>query len=78
MLSELLQSLADPAPHVAKKVCWCIGYVAAEKEKELTPYFTNIIQTLLQTAERPDAETSVRRNSQTDYFSEIRLRCSPA
>jgi len=71
VLSELLQSLADPAPHVAKKVCWCIGYVAAEKEKELTPYFTNIIQTLLQTAERPDAETSGLRRAAFDALETV-------
>mmetsp|Transcript_25568 Transcript_25568/g.35285 ORF Transcript_25568/g.35285 Transcript_25568/m.35285 type:complete len:852 (+) Transcript_25568:355-2910(+) len=71
ILSELLGALNE-APHVAQKVCWAVSYLAAEKGATmLAPYFQNIVQCLLQTAERTDAEHSGLRTAAYDALDEV-------
>ena len=65
VLQAMMESLKD-VPHVAGKVCWSIqNLVSAISEEEagrraLVPYFQGIIQQLLLTSERPDAEVGLK------------------
>lgn len=65
VLQAMLESLKD-VPHVAGKVCWSIqNLVSSVAEDEdirevLANYFQSIIQALLVTSERPDAEMGLK------------------
>jgi len=65
VLQAMMESLKD-VPHVAGKVCYSIqSFIQAVTEDPatrhaVTPYFQNIIQTLITTSERPDAEVGLK------------------
>lgn len=65
VLQAMMESLKD-VPHVAGKVCWSVqNLVSAISQSDagrraLVPYFQSIIQTLLITSERPDAEVGLK------------------
>jgi len=60
-----------PAP-VAIKICWAISYVATETDGTmLTPYFQQIVQMLLTTAERPDVEHTNLRSAAYNALSDV-------
>ena len=65
VLQAMMESLKD-VPHVAGKVCYSIqSFIQAVTEDPatrhaVTPYFQNIIQTLVTTSERADAEVGLK------------------
>lgn len=80
ILSVLLESIKD-APNVAEKVCGAIYFLSQGYEdmdgssSPLSPFFQNIVQTLLATTEREDAEESRLRTSAYETLNEV-VRCS--
>ncbi|GAV73592.1 IBN_N domain-containing protein/HEAT_EZ domain-containing protein [Cephalotus follicularis] len=80
VLAVLLESIRD-APNVAEKVCGAIYYLAQGYEdagtssSHLTPYLTNIISRLIETAARTDGSDSKLRSSAYETLNEV-IRCS--
>eukprot|EP00250_Pteridium_aquilinum_P016455 c23110_g1_i1 orf=172-2769(+) len=80
ILSMLLESIKD-APHVAEKVCGAIYFLAQGYENmdgrpsPLSPFLQNIMQSLLATTEREDAEECRLRTSAYETLNEV-VRCS--
>eukprot|EP00249_Psilotum_nudum_P018883 c27000_g2_i1 orf=121-2082(+) len=80
VLSVLLESIKD-APNVAGKVCGAIYYLAQGYEEPggnssyLSPFIQNIVQALLTTAEREDADESRLRTSAYETLNVV-IRCS--
>ncbi|KAK4796743.1 hypothetical protein SAY86_029069 [Trapa natans] len=71
----LLESVRD-APHIAEKVCGAIYYLAQEFEDAgnnslLSPYLTEIISSLLATADRTDSFNSKLRTSAYETINEV-------
>lgn len=80
ILSVLLESIKD-APNVAEKVCGAIYFLAQGYEdmggssSPLSPFFQSIMQALLATTEREDAEESRLRTSAYETLNEV-VRCA--
>eukprot|EP00232_Nephroselmis_pyriformis_P010626 CAMPEP_0182887156 /NCGR_PEP_ID=MMETSP0034_2-20130328/20649_1 /TAXON_ID=156128 /ORGANISM="Nephroselmis pyriformis, Strain CCMP717" /LENGTH=872 /DNA_ID=CAMNT_0025020509 /DNA_START=157 /DNA_END=2772 /DNA_ORIENTATION=- len=79
IVGVLVESL-KAEPHVAAKVCGAIynlasGFEDLEGPSPLTPYFTNIIQKILEAASRPDADQGALRMNAYEALSEM-VRCS--
>ncbi|PIN26309.1 Karyopherin (importin) beta 1 [Handroanthus impetiginosus] len=80
ILGVLLESIKD-APHVAEKVCGAIYFLAQGYEDAgpssslLTPYLTDILNSLITTAERTDGGDSKLSSSAYDTLNEV-VRCT--
>ncbi|GKV06090.1 hypothetical protein SLEP1_g18022 [Rubroshorea leprosula] len=80
VLGVLLESIKD-APNVAEKICGAIYYLAQGYEDAgassslLLPYLTEIISSLMATADRTDGGDSKLRSSAYETLNEV-VRCS--
>lgn len=80
ILSVLLESMKD-APNVAEKVCGALYFLAqgyedaAVSSSPLSPFFHNIVHSLLAAAHREDAVDSRLRVSAYETLNEV-VRCS--
>lgn len=76
ILSVLLESIKD-APNVAEKVCGAIYFLAQgyddleDSSSPLSPFFQSIVQSLLATTEREDADESRLRTSAYETLNEV-------
>lgn len=74
IIQVLLEAIKD-APHIAEKVCYAIsqlaaGFDATSSTSPMSPYFKDIVQSLLETAARP-AEVNEQARLQTQAFEAI-------
>ncbi|KAI9096802.1 hypothetical protein K1719_025981 [Acacia pycnantha] len=79
IITVLLQSMKD-APNVAEKACGALyflaqGYEDVETESPLTPFFQEIVQSLLTVTHRDDATESRLRTAAYETLNEV-VRCS--
>ncbi|GAB4858524.1 Importin subunit beta-1 [Ancistrocladus abbreviatus] len=79
IITVLLQAMKD-APNVAEKACGALYYLAQGYEdvgssSPLTPYFQEIVQTLLSVTHREDAGESRLRTAAYETLNEV-VRCS--
>ncbi|GAB4826181.1 Importin subunit beta-1 [Ancistrocladus abbreviatus] len=79
IITVLLQAMKD-APNVAEKACGALYYLAQGYEdvgssSPLTPYFQEIVQTLLTVTHREDAGESRLRTAAYETLNEV-VRCS--
>ncbi|GLT73784.1 hypothetical protein SLA2020_456190 [Shorea laevis] len=80
VLGVLLESMKD-APNVAEKVCGAVYYLAQGYEDAgassslLMPYLTDIMSSLIATADRTDGGDSKLRSSAYETLNEV-VRCS--
>ncbi|VAI13944.1 unnamed protein product [Triticum turgidum subsp. durum] len=79
ILTVLLQSMKD-VPNVAEKACGALyflaqGYVDAGSASPLSPFFQDIVQSLLVTSHREDAGESRLRTAAYETLNEV-VRCS--
>ncbi|GLJ12611.1 hypothetical protein SUGI_0194600 [Cryptomeria japonica] len=80
IVSVLLESMKD-VPNVAEKVCGALYFLAQGYEdapmssSPLSPFFQNIVQSLLSAAHREDAVDSKLRTSAYETLNEV-VRCS--
>ncbi|KAK4277585.1 hypothetical protein QN277_015562 [Acacia crassicarpa] len=79
IITVLLQSMKD-APNVAEKACGALyflaqGYEDVETASPLTPFFQEIVQSLLTVTHRDDATESRLRTAAYETLNEV-VRCS--
>ncbi|XP_028789846.1 importin subunit beta-1-like [Neltuma alba] len=79
IITVLLQSMKD-APNVAEKACGALyflaqGYEDVQVTSPLTPFFQEIVQSLLTVTHREDATESRLRTSAYETLNEV-VRCS--
>ncbi|GMP24918.1 hypothetical protein CsSME_00002017 [Camellia sinensis var. sinensis] len=79
IITVLLQSMKD-APNVAEKACGALyflaqGYEDIDSSSPLTPYFQEIVQSLLTVTHREDAGESRLRTAAYETLNEV-VRCS--
>ncbi|KAI4337988.1 hypothetical protein L6164_016346 [Bauhinia variegata] len=79
IITVLLQSMKD-APNVAEKACGALyflaqGYEDVESASPLTPFFQEIVQSLLTVTHREDAAESRLRTAAYETLNEV-VRCS--
>ena len=79
ILKTMETALKDPLPRNAKKACYPIHFlaVACKTTDSLSPYYKSLIQSLLCTADRPDANQNSLRIIALETMNAIIENCTP-
>eukprot|EP01060_Flectonema_neradi_P037917 TRINITY_DN7791_c3_g2_i1.p1 TRINITY_DN7791_c3_g2~~TRINITY_DN7791_c3_g2_i1.p1 ORF type:complete len:860 (+),score=178.62 TRINITY_DN7791_c3_g2_i1:105-2684(+) len=79
ILKTMEIALKDPLPRNAKKACYPIHFlaVACKATDYMAPYYKSLVQSLLCTADRPDAGTNALRIIALETMNAIIENCTP-